>query len=929
MTKWFKKIIFPLFRRLTLFRLLAVLTLVLISSCRLSAGNLTFDRLLVEYTEAPTNISQSHPRFSWIVTSEKRNQVQTAFRLLVSSSRASLASNRADLWDSGKKLSATTSNVIYHGKELASNQKYYWKVIIWDGKDQAFESPVTSFETSLFYDHEWKALWIGKGPADEPLPAKGFYGSVKEQAGLKDTVIHEGRSLLLRKEIACARKIKTAKAFITGLGFYEFYINGKRVGDLVLTPAKTPYHKHILYDTYDVTSLLKQGKNALGIHLGNGWYNPYKKWWNQYRMQWFGAKKAILQIHITYDDGSTEITGTDKSWSWSDGPALYNCIYDGEVYDANGQKRGWNTTDYNAGDWKPVTVYANVKAKLVSQQMPPIREISEIRPTEVQSPGTGIRVFDMGQNFTGWARIFLTGNKNTRVTMRFAEDIKPDGNIDVSSNENAGATAQYILSGEGTEVYEPSFTYFGFRYVEITSDKPFTLNEVTGRVVHSANTPVGNFECGNDLVNKIHKATVWSQKSNMLGYPMDCPQRDERLGWLGDAQVSADQAMFNFDMALFYQNWFRGIRDNQNEVTGDLPIISPQPYMPDEGIEWSSTYLIMLWQFYLNYGDENILREHYPAMNRYMEFLAGLSKNHILPQGWIGDWGSLVFGWKEGQPESVPSAFYILNARIMAKTAAVLGYDADKKKFDLLENDITKVYNQKYLNLQTGNYLAGSQMDNAFPLYLDIVPDTLRQKVLDNLVADIENTNHMHLTTGVLGTKYMPEALAINGRADIAWKLINQKSYPGWNQMMEKYTTVCEFWTLKQSKNHVMMGSIDAWFYKYVAGIQIDPAHPGFEKFIIKPVFPEGLSHASASTGTIKGRISVSWEKQNDHVLMNVHVPFSTSAMVYIPGKRDAEITEGGRNLKNIPEIRYHGYKDGLHEVEIPSGDYQFSFNQK
>ncbi len=888
-----------------------------------------FDRLLIEYAEKPINIDIPNPRFSWVISADNRNCYQTAYQLLVAGSEQLLEKNESDCWDSGKITSSETAHHEYHGIALKSNQKYFWKVIIWDNYGLKSESPVSMFETALLDKKEWQAKWIGKGPAFEPKPEKGFYGSIKDQEGIQDSIIHNGRSLLIRKEIYFNKKIKSAKAFVSGLGFYEFFINGEKVGNFVLTPAKTPYHKHILYDTYDVTKYLKLGENVLGFHLGNGWYNPYKKWWNQYRMQWFGHKKAIAQIHLTFEDGTTDIICSDKTWTCTDGPVLYNCVYDGEVYDANQEKLGWANPGYIASNWKQVCIFESVKAELISQKMPPIKVVQIIIPAELKSNLPRVKVYDMGQNFTGWFQILASGQKNTRLKIRFAEDIFPDGNIDPSSNEHAKATAEYIMKGSGTEVYEPSFTYFGFRYVEVSSDQPFDLKEVCGKVVHSANRPSGEFNCSNELVNRLHKATVWSQKSNMLGYPMDCPQRDERLGWLGDAQVSAEQAMFNFDMALFYRNWFRGIKDNQNDQTGDLPIISPQPYMPDEGIEWSSTYLIMIWQFYLNYGDQRILQEHYPAMNRYMDFLARLSKNHILPMGWIGDWGSMVKSWKEGQPESVPTAFYIWNARIMANVASVLGKTADANKFSKLEKEITAIYNQKYLNPQTGNYLSGSQMDNAFPLFLNIVTEAQKSNVLKNLVDDIMVSNQAHLTTGVLGTKYMPEALAQLGHHDVVWKLINQKTYPGWNQMMEKYTTVCEFWTLKQSKNHVMMGSIDAWFYKYLAGIQWDENYPGWSHFLIQPAFPEGLNFTQAKVETIKGRISSAWVKTADQLELNVEIPFNTSANVSIPGEKEDRITENGVPVNRVEGVEYLGYSEGKHRLKVNSGKYIFEVHKR
>ena len=890
---------------------------------------LTFEKMMVEYAQNPINIDNLHPQFSWVISSDERNQHQSAYRIFVSADRSTLYNNIGDFWDSGKIISSETIQHVLEADGLQSNQKYYWRVVVWDANGEIIESPVASFETALLHPENWKAQWIGNGPSVESIPAKGFYGNVKEQAGMKDTVVHTGQSLLLRNETQLSKDIKSAKAYVTGLGFYEFYINGKRVGNHVLDPAKTPYHKEILYCTYDVTKLLHEGKNAFGIHLGNGWYNPYKKWWNQYRMQWFGHKKAIAQIEVTYTDGSTETITTDKSWRWSPGPVVFSGIYDGEVYNANLEQPGWASTGFDDSKWQPVNIIQPGKAKLVAQTMPAIKVIQTIQPKEIKGDDSNVRVFDMGQNFTGWVRIKVNGKKNTKIKIRFAEDIHDDGTIDPASNEHAKATAEYILKGEGTEIYEPGFTYFGFKYVEISAENgPLNLENVTGCVVHTDNRQIGHFECSDTLVNKIHRATVWSQKSNMLGYPMDCPQRDERLGWFGDAQVTAEEAMFNFDMARFYKNWFEGIKNNQDEKTGDLPIISPQPYIWDEGIEWSSTYIIMVWQYYNWYGDKRVLSEHYSTMKRYMHFLDSISVNYILPKGWIGDWGSLVEGWKEGHPESVPTAFYYFNATILSKVAKVLGNFADQKYFTNLAEEIQKAYNQHYFNVETGNYNDGSQMANAFPLFLGIVPGNERQKVLENLVEDIVVTHQNHLTTGVLGTKYMPEVLAQMGRANVAWDIINQKTYPSWNSMMEKYTTVCEFWTLKQSKNHVMMGSIDAWFYKYITGIQLEENNPAFTSFIIKPNLLKGLNYAKAHTQTIRGKIAVDWQKQPDKFVLNVEVPFNTSALVYIPGNQEDKLFENKKPVEKEKGVKVLKYVDGAHLLRVNSGRYSFTLEK-
>ncbi len=909
-----------------------LLLVVLILGCTSTEkADLVFSKLLVEYAENPINIDLQQPRFSWVIQSLKRNQVQSAYRIFVAADEKLLDKNKPDIWDSGKTESSETIQHQLENPVLKSNHKYFWKVQVWDGKGKMYESPVSSFETAILNRNEWQAKWIGKEMAD-PVLESGFLIQLKDNSVNQtkiDSIQHSGQSLLLRREVELPKEIKSAKAFVTGLGFYEFYINGKRVGDYILAPAKTPYHKQILYNSYNVTELLKKGENVFGIHLGNGWYNPYKPWWKQYRMQWFGHKKAMAQLVVQFEDNSTDTIKTDESWKYSDGPITYCCIYDNEVYDARLEQAGWSTPRFDDSRWSSVGVFNNMEAQVTSERMPPIKVTETIAPEEVDVVLANTRVFDMKQNFTGWVRIKVKGEKGQKIKIRFAEDIFPDGNIDATSNERAKATAEYILKGEGIETYEPRFTYFGFKYVEVSSENgPLDLQHIEGCVVHSDNRIIGDFSCENELVNKLHRATVWSQKSNMLGYPMDCPQRDERLGWFGDAQVTAEEAMFNFNMPLFYQNWFRGIQENQNEKTGDLPIISPQPYIWDEGVEWSSTYIIMLWQYYTWYGDKQILKDHYETMKLYMEFLKNISNDYILPKGWIGDWGSLVEGWKEGEPESVPTAFYFYNATLLAKIADVLDKENDRQSFQMLATDIQNAYSKNYFDEITADYNDGSQMANAFPLFLGLVPKEYEPKVLENLVADIESHEN-HLTTGVLGTKYMPEVLAKYGRADVAWKIINQKTYPGWNTMMEKYTTVCEFWTLKQSKNHVMMGSIDAWFYKYMAGIQPEENHPAFSEFTIKPMLLDELNHAEASTETIRGRISSMWNFENDKFSLEVEVPFNTTANVFIPGNEQDILKEGGKTLKNAEGVEYVGFSNGMHQLKTNSGKYNFILTTK
>jgi alpha-L-rhamnosidase len=890
-----------------------------------TAATMAIRKMLCDYSVEPINVERPHPRFGWILDSSIRGQRQTAYRILVACDQQNLSKNRGEQWDSGKIVSAETVGHPYRGLKLRSNTRYFWKVIIWDQDGERLASQCASFWTSLLDPNEWKASWIGAEPDTEQLPEVGFIENAKELESLAAKVQHDGRSTLLRREFRCRGSIERARVYVTGLGFYELYLNGRKVGNHLLAPAKTPYHKQVLYDTYDVTDLVAKGKNAVGIHLGNGWYNPYKKWWRPYRMQWFGAKRAIMQLVIEYANGETEVVCTDTSWKHKAGPVLFHCVYDGEVYDAREEQPGWAEPRFDDTTWQRANRMAPPGGRLISHRLQPIQITEEKNPEEIPQPGAESRLYDMGQNFTGWARFSVQGPKGTKIILRFAEDIHEDGTLDVTSNEHAKATATFILKGDGIETCEPRFSFYGFRYVEIRGEPALpSIEAVRGCVVHTACEMTGQFECGNELLNKIHQATLWSHRSNMVGYPLDCPQRDERLGWLGDAQVTAEGAMLNMDVPLFFHNWLSGIQANQDATTGDIPIISPRPYIKDEGVEWSSTYIIILWQYYLHYADLDILANHYPAMQRYLQFLGSMSDDTILPQGWIGDWGSLVKGWKEGEPASIPTAFYYWDAKLMARIAELLGKTGDAREFASLAARIKQSYHKKYYHQATGNYQDGSQMANAFPLFLGIVPEPCQPKVLGNLVADIMEKQNGHLTTGVLGTKYMIEVLAREGRADVAYRLATQTGYPSWASMIEKQTTMCEFWNQKQSHNHVMMGSIDTFFYKTLAGIHVDENHPGFKNTIIRPFVPDALPFVRASIETVRGQLVCGWEKIATKFKLHLKIPANTTADVYLPMAEPSSIFESGILASQSKGVSFIRSAEGESHYAVESGEYTF-----
>ena len=874
-----------------------------------------------ELTHTP---ERNVPRFSWILSASQRGSVQTAYRIEVANSVENIDKEGSGTWSSGKVISDETLNVPFGGPNNLCRSTFFYRITIWDNHNHVVKSRVEKQSSMAPENGKWSAKWIGAGEGNEQLPAKGFFSGAKEEGKSGDSIHHNGRSLLLRHTFQLTGKVRSAKAFVTGLGLYELYINGHKTGDQVLSPAKTPYHKQILYDHFDVTGQLAAGKNAIGIHLGNGWYNPYKKWWQEYRMQWFGHKKAILQLEVVYENGTKVVIGTDENWKMAPGPSLFNCIYDGEVYDATAEIQGWADASFDDSSWKQAVIAVVPSGKLASCDMPPIRVVERLPAKKVTEPKHNVKIIDFGQNFAGWSSLTLKGKRGTKIRIRYSEELDGAGNLDVTCNENARATAEYILKGGGAELYEPHFTFFGFQYIEITSDQPLPeILKAEGCVVHSDNQPSGSFGCDNELVNKIHRATLWSQKSNMVGYPMDCPQRDERLGWMGDAQVTSEEALFNFDMARFYRNWFNGIRENQDS-SGDLPIISPRPYIRDDGVEWSSSYLTMVWDCYRFYGDKQLIRDHYETMVRYFKHLVASSKELILPKGWIGDWGSRAKDWKEGDPESVPTAYFYLDAQLLSKMAGIAGHPEDSGYYAGMAAKIKEAYNAHYFHASENSYNDGSQMANAFPLYLGLVPVDRRKEVLANLVRQILVADSGHLTTGVLGTKYLPEALSTAGRSDVAWKLVNFKGYPGWEEMMKKYNTLCEFWTLKQSHNHVMMGSIDSWFYKTLTGINLLEEFPAYAKTIIRPFLADGLNRANCSLQTVRGTVASGWERTNSTLKMQVEVPFNCQSEVWIPAKEGSRVFESGIPVVQKKEITLLR-KEGDFEVYlIGSGNYHF-----
>jgi alpha-L-rhamnosidase len=817
------------------------------------AGPLAPTSLRCEYLENPVGIDVPKPRFFWVVEHPERGQVQSAYQIIVSTDPKAAS---GEIWDSGKVVSSKSTQVVFAGKALESGKSYYWKVRTWDrGGNEGVWSDIARFDTGLFDKSEWKGVWIGK----------------KNQ---------------LRKEFTLKGRVKRARAYIAGLGYYELRLNGRRAGNRVLDPAWTTYDKRVLYATYDVTMSLRDGANAVAVTLGNGWYK---------------SRALLFQLNVEMEDGTTASVVSDASWKAADGPIFEDSVYDGESYDARRETPGWDRPGFDDKEWPAAEAVKGPAGVLSAQMMPAIQVIDTIVPFGMTSPLPGVYIFDMGQNFSGWARLSVRGPRGTDVRLRFAELLFDNGTLNQDNLRSAQAEDHYILKGEGEESWEPRFTYHGYRYVEVTGF-PGTpkLDCVRGRVVHSAVKPIGSFAASKDVLNGLQRIITWGQKTNLHSIPTDCDQRDERMGWMGDAQGTAEEAIMNFDMAAFYTNFVRDIRDVQDEkgqITDTVPHIwGSRPADP----AWGTAYPLLCWYMYEYYGDTRVLEEHYEGLRKYVEFLRSRAENGLVKYSYYGDWVAV-----EKCPGAIVSSFYYYyDVRILADAARVLGRTQDAALYDKLAAEIRIAFNREYYNPKTGDYADGTQTANTLALFLDI-PTEKQGGAWGRLFDDIVYKHNSHLTTGIIGTKYIMELLTRTGNADLAYDIAVKTDYPSWGYMIANgATTLWELWQKREgssmnSHNHPMFGSVGAWLYKALAGINLAPGTTGFERILIQPQIVRDLTHASGSTMTVRGEVACAWSRTERSVRIEVTIPAGSEAEVVIPklGIRNVKVTEGSQTI--------------------------------
>jgi len=1063
-----------------------------------SAGCTVTD-LRCEYLSDPLGVDRLNPRLSWRIESPDRGVLQSAYQILVADSKAELDADRGNLWDSGRVESGQSALVAYAGQALASRQRCYWKVRVWDASGAVSGwSPAAMWTMGLLSAEDWTGKWIGldgdegggmsplsaaqwiwfpEGAPAQSAPAEARYfrkvfdvpagktvtkataffaadnsfklvlneqqvasgssfqaappadvtgavrpgknvlavearneGEAANPAGLIGALIIEfegGDTQMvctdttwrvtkdseadwdypdldvtaweraqklgaygmapwgeissddaqrlsarhLRREFRLDKAVERATVRLCGLGLFELEVNGKKVGNDVLVPALTEYTKRAFYLTYDVTDALKQGDNALGVILGNGrYFAPRRK--SPTNTQTYGYPKLMLNLRIEHADGTVTDIDSDETWKLTtEGPIRENNEYDGEVYDARMELQGWSGAGYDDSGWRSAEVVAGPEGVLSAQMTPPIRVIETRSPASVNEIAPGVFIYDMGQNMVGWCRLRVQGPAGAVVRLKHAETLKEDGTLYMANLRGAKCVDTYILKGGGAEVYEPRFTYHGFRFVEVTG-YPGTpgLDALEGCVVHDDVERVGQFETSNGLLNRLHENIVWGIRGNYRSFPTDCPQRDERQAWLGDRSEECRGESYIYNIAPLYTKWMQDIDDSQKE-SGSVSDVCP-PYWPlyNDNVTWPSTFVIAPGMLYEQYGDARPIEAHYDAMARWIDHMTGYLENDLMPRDNYGDWcvppesPELIHSKDPSRKTSgtlLGTSYFYYDLKLMVRYARMLGKEDDAARFDALASRLEKAFNETYFNKETNLYDNGTQTSCVLTLAFDLVPEGHREAVFANLVQNIEQKTHSHIGTGLIGGQWLMRTLSDHGRADLAYTLSTQTGYPSWGYMIEKgATTIWELWNgdtadpAMNSGNHVMLvGDLLAWFYGYLGGIRPAPEAPGFQSASIRPYVVGDLTSVNATLDTQYGRYASGWRKDGEQLTLEVTVPANCQVQIAVPapGKSNPVITESGKTVwENGQYVAGQagiasGRADGEWRVfAVGSGTYQF-----
>ncbi|WP_435138347.1 family 78 glycoside hydrolase catalytic domain [Formosa sp. A9] len=905
--------------------------LMIVSANVFAQKNISLNNLQCEMLTNPLGIDVVQPRLSWKISTEAQHVKQTAYHILVASSLEKIKNNEADLWDSGIVKSDASVNIKYDGKTLDSKDEAFWKVKIWTNKGESSWSETALWSMGILTYAEWKSTrWIG-------------YNQLFEG----DTIGQFSKlsARYVRKQINLEKKVKKAKVFIMGMGLYEFYINGKKIGNQVLAPVPTDYTKNVKYNVFDVTKELQQGDNVLGTILGNGRFFAMRQEYKPYKIKSFGFPKMALQLQVEYEDGTKETIKTDQSWKFTPySPIRANNEYDGETYDARKEMPNWNTVGFDDASWMNMMWVQEPGGFYEGQMTPNMKVMDTVKPLSMTKTSRGTYILDMGQNMVGWLQIKVKGNKGDKIAMKFAESLQDDGSLYIANLRDAKTTDYYILKGEGEEVWEPKFVYHGFRFVELSGfTNPPKANDFLGKVVYDAMETVGTFESSNETMNQIFKNAYWGIRGNYKGMPVDCPQRNERQPWLGDRTTGAYGESFIFNNQTLYAKWLDDIKYSQT-LDGGIPDVAPAfwRYYGD-GVTWQGAYLKVADMLYTQFGDEKVIKDHYPYMKKWILYMeANYLKNDLMTKDKYGDWcvppESLeIIRSKDPKRltdgEVLSSAFYYHLLQIMQKFARISGaHQDDVVYYNALANRVKKAFNAKYFNKENYSYANNTVTANVLPLAFNMVPDHLENKVFENMTQQIEVEKDGHISTGVVGTQFLMRTLSRFGRGDLAYKLASNKTYPSWGYMVENgATTIWELWNGNtanpemNSQNHVMLlGDLMIWYYENIAGIKSNPENPGFKEIIMKPDFEAGLSFVNASYQSHYGLIKSHWKKSRRHTDWQIEIPANSSAKVYIPTTASNKIKLNSKAL-DASDYRIET-EDNFTVLYLDSGNYKLQF---
>jgi alpha-L-rhamnosidase len=967
----------------------AAIALALIAAA--ARADLRPEGLRCESLADPLGIGEAHPQLSWTLASSQRGARQSAYQVVVASTAAGL--DAPDLWDSGKVASADQAQVAYAGKALASRQGCVWRVRTWDGSDQpgAWSEPAT-WEMGLLAPADWHAKWIFPAPARPTAKLEivsASYESTdgkvkKDVAAAVRAAIHDGfldvsvandvlggdaakdkhkrlrltytldggpaiaedykehaaillppRPLsYLRRAFHVDRPVVRARLYATALGLYDLQLNGRPAGDHVLAPDWTDYRKRVRYQMYDVTSLVRTGDNAIAGTVANGWYAGHI---GNGGYQYWGKQPCVMaQLELTHNDGSVETVGTDDAWTAHVGPIQATDFMEGESYDAR-MVLDAGSADYHPGpDWTPVQVRTDGLPPEIDPQVDqPVRELMTLTPKSVKEAQPGHWLFDLGQNMVGVARLHVTAPAGTRVTIRVAEMLNADGTIYTANYRKAPSIDTYVCKGGGAETWQPRFTFHGFRYVELTG-LPGTpsADAVTGVVLGSDTPSTGAFTCSNADVNQLWSNIRWGQRGNFLSVPTDCPQRDERLGWMGDAQVFIGTAIYNADVHAFFDKWLVDVDDDQTPE-GHFTNTSPEVNRDNGAPAWADAGVICPWTVYATYGDKRELARNLPAMMKWVDWCKDHSVGLIREKDRGSDFGDWLAIGANTSKELLGTAYFARSADLVARSAKALGDDANADKYAKLFADIKAAFIKKYVK-PDGTIEGDTQTAYDMALTFDLMPAELRDAAAKHLV-DAVVAKKDHLSTGFLGVSYLLPALSNAGHADVAYRLLLQDTFPSWLfSIRHGATTIWERWdgwtpdkgfqdAGMNSFNHYSLGSCGQWMYEQVAGIAHAPGDVGFAHVLVRPRVGGGLTHVAAHYDSIRGRIATEWTLDGGQLSLDVTVPPNVVATVCVPSSAPAEVRESGKAIATNDGVTGVQNADGVATVEVGSGTYHFT----